>query len=84
MDCSDSDNVGPTVDPQATVASPTDGDDVQSIVDCVANVDSPTEIAMECNDPLLSAMHKLETIASQNGFTIHDVPADGDCMFSAN
>ena len=28
-------------------------------------------------------MHKLETIASQNGFTIHDVPADGDCMFSA-
>ena len=83
MDCSDSDNVGPTVDPQATVASPTDSDDVQSIVDCVANVDSPTEIAMECNDPLLSAMHKLETIASQNGFTIHDVPADGDCMFSA-
>ena len=37
----------------------------------------------DCNDPLLSAMHKLKTIASQNGFTIHDVPADGDCMFSA-
>ena len=86
MDCSDSDNVGPTVDPQAAVASPTDSDDVQSIVDCVANVDSPTEIAMEfsdCIDPLLSAIHKLETVASQNGFTIHDVPADGDCMFSA-
>ena len=28
-------------------------------------------------------MHKLEKIASQNGFTIHDAPADGDCMFSA-
>ena len=29
------------------------------------------------------AVHKLETIASQNGFTIHDVPYDGNCMFSA-
>ena len=70
MDCSDIDHVGPTVDPQAAVA----------------NVASPPEIAVECsdcNDPLLSAMHRLETIASQNGFTIHDVPADGDCMFSA-
>ena len=28
-------------------------------------------------------MHKLEKIASQNGFTVHDVPADGDCMYSA-
>ena len=28
-------------------------------------------------------MHKLETIASQNGFTIHDVLYDGNCMFSA-
>ena len=28
-------------------------------------------------------MHKLETVASQNGFTLHDVPADGNCMFSA-
>ena len=41
---------------------------------------------MECsdwNDPLLLAVLDLETIASQNGFTINDVPADGDCMFSA-
>ena len=37
----------------------------------------------DCNEPLLLAMHKLETIASQNGFTLHDVPADGDCMYSA-
>ena len=30
------------------------------------------------------AVHKLETIASQIGFTIHDVPYyDGNCMFSA-
>ena len=86
MDCPDSDNVQSIVDPQATVANvelPTNSDDVQPIVDCVANVASSTDIAVECNNPLLSAMHKLETIASQNGFTIHDVPADGDCMFSA-
>ena len=38
---------------------------------------------MDCSDnadPLISAMHKL---ASQNGFTIHNVPYGGDCMFSA-
>ena len=28
-------------------------------------------------------MHNLETQARQNGFTIHNVPYDGDCMFSA-
>ena len=52
----------------------------------VANVASPIEIAMGCsdsNDPLVTAVHTLEAIASQNGFNIHDVPADGDCMFSA-
>ena len=89
MDYSDSDNIQSIVDPQAPVANvelPTDSDDVQPTVDCVANVASPNDIAIECSesdDPLLSAMHKLETVASQNGFTIHDVPADGDCMFSA-
>ena len=44
------------------------------------------EIAMDysdSDDALLTAMHKLETIASQNGFTIHDVLYDSDCMFSA-
>ena len=41
---------------------------------------------MDCSDSddaLLTAVHKLETIASQNGFTIHDVLYDGNCMFSA-
>ena len=41
---------------------------------------------MDCSnsdDALLTAVHKLETIAGQNGFTIHDVPYDGNCMFSA-
>ena len=82
--------VEPIVDSPTDIAMdvelPTDSDDVQPIANCVANVASSTDIAIECsdcNDPLLSAMHKLETIASQNGFTIHDVPADGDCMFSA-
>ena len=55
-----------------------------------SKVDTPANVAnnipMECydiSDPLLTAICKLETIASQNGFTIHDLPADGDCMFSA-
>ena len=42
---------------------------------------------MDCSDSddaaLLTAVHKLETIAGQNSFTIHDVPYDGNCMFSA-
>ena len=49
------------------------------------NVDN--DIPMDCSDnenALSAAVHKLETIASQNGFTIHDVPYDGNCMFSAD
>ena len=53
-------------------------------------VDSPVttspDIAMDCSDnadPLVTAMRNLETQPSQNGFTIHNVPYDGDCMFSA-
>ena len=86
MDCSDSATVQSIVDPQAIfadVASPTYSVQPE---ECIANVVPPTEEAMEyheSSDPLLSAMCKLETIASQNGFTIHVVPADGDCMFSA-
>ena len=59
---------------------------IHPIIDFVANVASPTEVAMDCSessDPLLTAMHTLKTIANENGFTVHDVPADGDCMFSA-
>ena len=29
------------------------------------------------------ALHELELLANQNGFTIHHVPYDGNCMFSA-
>ena len=91
MDCSNSDNIQSNVDSQATIANVAPPSDIQSNVDspvddCVANPDSPTEIAMEYSistDPLLSAIHKLEALASENGFTIHNVPADGDCMFSA-
>ena len=34
------------------------------------------EVLTMCNDVL-------SNIASRNGFTIHDVPADGNCLFSA-
>ena len=45
--------------------------------------------SMECssisdgNDVFSVALHKLEALACQNGFTIHPVPYDGNCMFSA-
>ena len=61
--------------------------DSQNSVANVASPNAPNEIAMDCSDSddaLLTAVHKLETIASQNGFTIHDVTYDGDCMFSAD
>ena len=35
------------------------------------------------NNAFKAARDKLETIASQNSFTIHDVPSDGNCMFHA-
>ena len=46
-------------------------------------------VSMECNsdsnsnDGLSVAIHSLKLLASQNGFSIHDVPYDGNCMFSA-
>ena len=67
-------------------------DAIQPIVDSqnsVAKVvppNAPNEIAMDCSDSddaLLTAVHKLDTIASQNYLTIHDVVYDGNCMFSA-
>ena len=48
----------------------------EPIVDSNNSVASPNPPNMECSDSddaLLTAVHKLETIASQNGFTIHDV-----------
>ena len=39
---------------------------------------------MECSgDELSLALQKLKKLALQNGFTIFDVPYDGNCMFSA-
>ena len=39
---------------------------------------------MECSsDELSLALHKLKSLALQNGFAIYDVPYDGNCMFSA-
>ena len=29
------------------------------------------------------ALHKLKRLALENGFTIYDVPYDGNCMFGA-
>ena len=58
--------------------------------------DSPTNVAvsvervpMECSsihddsDEFSIALHQLKVLASQNNFTVHDVPYDGNCMFSA-
>ena len=44
--------------------------------------------SMECSnisdsDVFSISLHKLGTLACQNGFTIHPVPSDGNCMFSA-
>ena len=38
-----------------------------------------------CNDssPFTVALRELEALARDNSFTIHDVPYDGNCMFSA-
>jgi hypothetical protein len=41
---------------------------------------------MECSndgDELSTALEQLKALAKQNSFTIHNVPYDGDCMFSA-
>ena len=44
---------------------------------------------MECSsihddsDVFSTALHQLKVLASQNNFTVHNVPYDGNCMFSA-
>ena len=35
-------------------------------------------------DELYTALQQLTALAKQNSFTIHNVPYDGDCMFSAS
>ena len=37
---------------------------------------------MECSDELSLALQKLKKMAFQNGFTIYDVPYDGNCAIS--
>ena len=73
----------PIIDPQNSVANVV-SHNVPN--ESVMDIESDIESDMECSDNedvLSTAVHKLETIASQIGFTIHDVPYDGNCMFSA-
>ena len=35
------------------------------------------------NDEFTTALCQLKVLAHQNNFVIHDVPYDGNCMFSA-
>ena len=62
--------------------------------DCELSTTDPPEISdcdqMECfpyslpdNSPFTIASIALEELARENGFAIHDVPYDGNCMFSA-
>ena len=43
---------------------------------------SPSSLSVD-NDALTIASNALERLARENGFTVHDVPYDGDCLFSA-
>ena len=47
------------------------------------NIESDSLECSSISDSNDVALHKLEAVASQNGFTIHPVPSDGNCMFSA-
>ena len=35
------------------------------------------------NNDLIAASSRLQALARENGFTIHDVPGDGNCLFNA-
>ena len=39
--------------------------------------------ALDGNDAFSVALRELEALVRLNGFSIHDVPYDGSCMFSA-
>ena len=45
------------------------------------NMDTGTVVSQTCS--IENVGNVLNSIASRNGFTIHDVPANGDCLFSA-
>ena len=55
---------------------PLDKDSTQSMEYCPSNPSSS-------NDALTVAFSVLERAARENGFAIHDVPYDGDCLFSS-
>ena len=42
------------------------------------NMDTGTVVSQTC-----SIENVLSSVASRNGFTVHDIPADGNCLFSA-
>ncbi len=47
---------------------------------------NPTEclnISEHCDNNLVTAKHHLEQYASENDFSIHDVPGDGNCLYHA-
>ena len=54
------------------------------------SLDSDGDESMECcphsfpsDNSFIIALSALEQLARENGFSIHDVPYDGNCMFSA-
>jgi hypothetical protein len=65
-----------------------DTDDMNTYSESVLPVQQPH--SMECYPDSLSndsnaftiAFNVLEQVATENGFAIHDVPYDGDCLFS--
>ena len=68
-------------------------DDEQMDTECESDSSGTSNVAvsvrnepMECSsnsDEFSTALQQLKSSAHQNSLTIHDVPYDGDCMFSA-
>jgi hypothetical protein len=57
---------------------PMGNDGSQSMECCPSTGSLPTD-----NNAFTTAFNVLETVARENGFAIHDVPYDGDCLFSS-
>ena len=68
-------------------------DDDQTDTKCESDNSATANVAvsvqnepMECSNDsneFSTALRQLKALAHQNSFTIHDVPYDGDCMFSS-
>ena len=63
-------------DNSSSVSNQPDKDSTQSMEYCPSNPSSS-------NDALTVAFSVLERAARENGFAIHNVPYDGDCLFSS-